>query len=195
MQSSTLLRRFGWRSVRGKWVASGHSRPLTLEQAKKAFARDLKSKDFNDLKRSGKLDRAQAAVNAGYQYDRGKFKRPKGRKKLDLDDISAIQAKEELTAKNKSAKDLGFTSDKQRKTVADWIKLDLPLYFRFVNRYDETQGRSTIEVRAEIARLLYRFKTGITKAIRQQALNDLLIVVGYRTGNEPYPAGQTPPKK
>lgn len=195
MRTDATLRRFGWRQSRGKWISPGHSKPLTLTQAKAALARDLKSKDFDSLKKSGKLERAQRALDAGYQFEKGKFKKPSGRKPLTLDEVSKRQAKEELSAKNKSARSLGFNSDSQRKSVSDWTKDNLELFFRFVDQYDQSQGASDIETRALIARLLHTFKTGKTKSARQRALNDLLILVGYRTGNEPYPAGQTPPKK
>lgn len=191
MQSSSLLRSFGWHTTKGKWIAPGHSRPLTLEQAKAAFARDLRAKSFEELKKSGKLDRAQAAINSGYSYEKGKFKSPKGRKRLSLEQVSERQLKEELSLKNKSARSLGFRTDKDRKKISDWTKDNLETYRRFVIHYDDTHGQSTVEQRAEIARMLYAYKhnSGIRE---QRALNDLLIYTGYRTGNEPYPAGETP---
>lgn len=194
MRTDAILRRFGWRQSKGKWVTEGHSKPLTTEQAKNAFARDLKAKDFSALKKSGRLDAAQKAIDEGYAYKKGGFKKAGQKKARTVQDIQNERAKQKLRERAVRSRELGFRSDAERKKVSDWTKNNLEAYEHFVNQYRETQGEITSETGALVARLLYDYKNSSGKK-SQQALNDLLLLVGFRSGNEPYPAGQTPRRK
>lgn len=192
MRSDQLLRKFGWKQSKGKWLASGHSRPLSLAQAKQALARDLKSKDFDSLKKSGKLANAENLLAKDFTFAKGKFVAPKGRKPLTLDEANKRALKSVESDRRSRNKLLGFANEPQRKRVSNFTKDNIDLYQRFVDSYEETQGTINSQTGALIARLLYKFKKGRTKRERQEALEELLILVGYRSGFEPWPAGQTP---
>lgn len=195
MRTTSLLRKLGWRQSKGKWIADDHSRPLTIEQAKNALARDLKSKDFAKLKKSGKLAQVNKLAANNFKLKGGKFIPPKGRKPLDLAQASAKVAAKERKEAAAKAKELGFKSKQEQEKVADYYGKSDGFLSRFYDRFEESNGEMTEEDRATIQRLYYRFRKARTKRERQQALNDLLIFVGFRTGNEPYPAGQTPKSK
>lgn len=191
MRTDATLRKFGWKQSKGKWIAPGHSRPLTLSQAKNALARDLGAKDFAKAKATGKVNSALSLVQNGFLFDAGNFYTAKGRKALSLTSAQAELAKAQAKQQRKAAKELGFRSLREQEKVEAFYESDAFLN-RFYLKYLETHGSLSDEIKTQIQILYYRHRRARTKRERQQALNDLLILVGYRTGNEPYPAGQTP---
>lgn len=195
MRSSSLLRKFGWRQSKGKWIAENHSRPLTLTQAKNALARDLGSSTFDKAKTSGKLSQSLSLIESGYRFDKSGFVPPKGRKPLSLAQARERLAKAQAKAERARFKQLGFKSAKEREKITAYYADSDDFLSRFYNAYESNFGELDEQAKITIQRLFYLFRKARTKRERQTALNELLIFVGFRTGNEPYPAGQTPKSK
>lgn len=191
----TLLRKLGWSQKQGKWTnPEGHNRPLTITQAKNAAARDLGSKNYDSLKKEGKLAKAKKAISEGYQYTKGKFKKPRGKAK-SLDDVLKEVQKKEAKAKRAYAKDTGYKSPEEKKKLSNFFRTKKASYWKDVllENQPDIKAENPVEY-ARYQRELYNMMNGTAKQ-KQAALNYILIYNGYRTGNEPWPAGQTPRRK
>lgn len=189
MRSESLLRKLGWKQSKGKWInENGHNKPLSLKRAKNALARDYGSKNFDSLKKKGEVKKLSDIVEKGYKPSgKGKFKTPKGRKEYKPDELSK---KIEKDNQKELIKKGGFKSSKAFEKTNKYIKDN-------ESKFDYFRGLSDEESLSDpqLKNLMYQAFKGRTKKDRENALDRLLKESGLRSGNEPWPAGQTPKRK
>ena len=198
-----LLSQFGWTKKGNKWTSSGHSRPLTTEQAKNALARDLGAKDFKSATKRGLIEQTKSAIARGFEYREGKlYKGARGRKGYTPEQALAIAEREERKAAPKALPDTQanlaqpiFSKPAKPADLSDYFSdpdLRSTLEDHFYAQARATFGNLSKAKKEAIA--IYFFKKNDTGSDRwrQYYLERLLIESGFRRGNEPWPAGQTP---
>lgn len=196
-----LLSQLGWKKKGSKWTSKGHSRPLTTEQAKNAVARDLGAKDFKSASKSGLIEKTKSALARGFRYEKGKlYKGERGRKAYTPDAALQLAAKAEKKPAPLPKDDASLARPIYRPTSKP---SDLSEFFadpdlrstledHFYGNARNVFGPLSASKKEAIAVWFYKKVNAGSDRWRQYYLERLLIESGFRRGNEPWPAGQTP---